>query len=83
MFQSPVSRKFPRCDVGSAQPCSDPGELARLKLGFSATFPWLGEERNQMKASKFSDTQKVFIIKQGEDGTAVAEICRKARISWL
>ena len=29
-----------------------------------------------MKASKFSDAQKAFIIKQGEDGTAVAEICR-------
>ena len=34
-----------------------------------------------MKASKFSDAQKAFIIKQGDDGTAVAEICRKAGIS--
>ena len=34
-----------------------------------------------MKASKFSDAQKAFIIKQGEDGAAVAEICRKAGIS--
>lgn len=34
-----------------------------------------------MKASKFSDAQKAFIIKQGEDGTSVAEICRKAGIS--
>ena len=34
-----------------------------------------------MKASKFTDAQKAFIIKQGEDGTAVAEICRKAGIS--
>jgi len=34
-----------------------------------------------MKASKFSDAQKAFIIKQCEDGTAVAEICRKAGIS--
>ena len=34
-----------------------------------------------MKASKFSDAQKAFIIKQGEDGTPVAEICRKAGIS--
>ena len=34
-----------------------------------------------MKASKFSDAQKVFIIKQGEEGTPVAEICRKAGIS--
>ncbi len=34
-----------------------------------------------MKASKFSDAQKAFIIKQGEDGAPVAEICRKAGIS--
>ena len=34
-----------------------------------------------MKASKFSDAQKAFIIKQGEEGTPVAEICRKAGIS--
>ena len=34
-----------------------------------------------MKASKFSDAQKAFIIKQGEEGTPVAEICRKAEIS--
>ena len=34
-----------------------------------------------MKASNFSDAQKAFIIKQGEDGTSVAEICRKAGIS--
>ena len=34
-----------------------------------------------MKASKFSDAQKAFIIKQGEDGTPVVEICRKAGIS--
>jgi putative transposase len=34
-----------------------------------------------MKASKFSDAQKAFIIKQGEEGTPVSEICRKAGIS--
>jgi len=34
-----------------------------------------------MKASNFSEAQKAFIIKQGEDGTPVAEICRKAGIS--
>jgi putative transposase len=38
-------------------------------------------ERRAMKASKFTDAQKAFIIKQGEDGTPVAEICRKAGIS--
>lgn len=34
-----------------------------------------------MKASKFPDAQKSFIIKQGEDGTLVADICRRAGIS--
>ncbi len=34
-----------------------------------------------MKASKFTDAQKAFIIKQGEEGTLVAENCRKAGIS--
>ena len=34
-----------------------------------------------MKASKFTDAQKAFIIRQGEEGTSVAEICRKAGIS--
>lgn len=34
-----------------------------------------------MKASKFTDAQKAFIIKQTEDGTPVAEVCRKAGIS--
>jgi putative transposase len=34
-----------------------------------------------MKASQFTDAQKAFILKQGDDGTPVAEICRKAGIS--
>ena len=34
-----------------------------------------------MKASKFSDAQKAFILKQGNDGVPVAEICRKTGIS--
>jgi transposase-like protein len=33
-----------------------------------------------MKASNFSDAQKAFILKQGDDGVPVAEICRKAGI---
>ena len=36
-----------------------------------------------MKASKFTDAQKAFIIKQTEDGTSVAEVCRKAGIETL
>lgn len=34
-----------------------------------------------MRASKFTDAQKAFIIRQGGDGTTVDEICRKAGIS--
>jgi putative transposase len=34
-----------------------------------------------MKASKITDAQKAFILKQGADGHPVAEICRKAGIS--
>ncbi len=34
-----------------------------------------------MKASQFSDAQKAFILKQGDEGVTVAEICRKVGIS--
>jgi len=34
-----------------------------------------------MKASRFSDAQKAFILKQGADGMLVADICRRAGIS--
>lgn len=34
-----------------------------------------------MKASEFSDAQKAFVLKQGDDGVPVAEICRKPGIS--
>lgn len=61
--------------------CSVPCKLDRLKLKFSARFPQLGEKRIRMKASKFTEAQKAFILKQGEQGMPVAEICRKAGIS--
>jgi putative transposase len=34
-----------------------------------------------MKASRFSEAQKAFILKQGADGMPVADVCRKAGIS--
>ena len=34
-----------------------------------------------MKASRFSEAQKAFILKQGSNGMPVADICRKAGIS--
>lgn len=33
-----------------------------------------------MKASRFSDAQKAFILKQAADGMPVADICRKVGI---
>jgi hypothetical protein len=51
-----------------------------LKLEFSAELSWQGKELRTMKASKFAEAQKAFIPKQGEEGTPVAGICRKAGI---
>ena len=34
-----------------------------------------------MKRSKFSDQQIAFLLCQGEEGTSVEEVCRKAGIS--
>jgi len=34
-----------------------------------------------MKSSRFTDAQKAFIIRQGDEGRPVAEICRQAGIS--
>lgn len=34
-----------------------------------------------MKASKFTESQIAFVLRQGEEGTSVEEICRKAGIS--
>lgn len=34
-----------------------------------------------MKASRFTDVQKAFVVKQVKDGIPVGEICRKAGIS--
>lgn len=34
-----------------------------------------------MKASKFSETQIAYVLRQAEDGTAIGVVCRSARIS--
>lgn len=52
-----------------------------MKLEFSAVIFSGWEERKTTKASKFSDEQKTFILKQGADGVPAADICRKAGIS--
>ena len=33
-----------------------------------------------MRSSRFTHAQKAFVVKQGEDGVPIAEICRKAGI---
>lgn len=34
-----------------------------------------------MKRNKFTDSQIAFILRQAEEGTPVAEVCRKSGIS--
>ena len=34
-----------------------------------------------MKTSKFTEAQIAFVLKQADEGTTVAEVCRKAGIS--
>ena len=34
-----------------------------------------------MKRSKFTEAQIAFVLKQAEDGTSIAEVCRKAGIA--
>jgi putative transposase len=34
-----------------------------------------------MKAARFTDAQKAFVLKQVEEGKTVAEVCREAGIS--
>jgi putative transposase len=52
-----------------------------LRVEFAAV-DFLGWSRRFcVKASKLSDAQKAFVIRQGKEGTPVAEICRKVGIS--
>lgn len=56
-------------------------KLDHSHVEFSAVC-FLGWARNHgMEASKFPDAQRAFVVKQGKEGTPVAEICRKAGIS--
>jgi len=34
-----------------------------------------------MKASRFSEAQKAFVLKQAEEGVPIGEVCRKVGIS--
>jgi hypothetical protein len=53
----------------------------RLAIGVDTSgYRTVLKERNRLKASNFSGAQRAFIIEQVEDGTPVAEICRRAGI---
>jgi len=39
------------------------------------------EKEDSMKRSKFTDAQIAFILRQAEEGTPIAEVCRKAGIA--
>ena len=50
-------------------------------MEFSAPNPWLGKERETHESIEVHGrARQAFIIKQGEEGKTVAEICRKAGI---
>jgi putative transposase len=66
-----------RCAELIRSPKTGPLRISEL---FAVVSPgW--KERKTTKASQFSDAQKAFILKQGNDGVPVADICRKAGIS--
>jgi hypothetical protein len=43
-----------------------------LEVRLSGRFSWLGGGLEAMKASRFMDAQKAYIIRQDEEGTPVA-----------
>jgi putative transposase len=54
-----------------------------VQTGISALNSRLERSEKAMKVPKFSFSQKAFILKQGDDGVPVAEICRYAGISQV
>ncbi|WP_448145935.1 transposase [Labrys miyagiensis] len=51
---------------------------------FGWNFPTVipdGEKESSIKASKFSEAQIVFVLRQAEKGTTIGEVCRKASVS--
>src|SRR3546814_19453800 len=66
-----------RISYWSSDVCSS--DLSRLECSAVDILGWA--RRFGVKASKFTDAQKAFVIKQGEEGTPVAEVCRKEGIS--
>lgn len=42
---------------------------------------FMAERGETMKCSKFTDSQTTFILRQADEGTKVAEVCRQAGVS--
>ena len=59
---------------------SAPWDLNRFWLEFLASCFLAGGEK-AIRASRFTDAHKAFILKQGEEGIPLAEIFRRAGIS--
>ena len=57
--------------------CTDQGKAVQEAADTFAA----GLTAGDVTASAGADAQKAFVIKQGEEGTPVAEVCRKAGIS--
>ena len=58
-----------------------PLKLDHSQVAFRAVDILGWARRFGVKASKITDAQKAIVIKQGEEGTPVAEVCRKAWVS--
>ena len=57
--------------------CPASWKLDYLKLEFSNYDPFVRRKERSMGKSKFTDAQIAFILKQVDQGTAVAELYRK------
>lgn len=58
-----------------------PPETGSFLIGVLRCRISVGRRSGCEETSNLSDAQKAFILKQGDDGVPVAEICRKAGIS--
>jgi transposase-like protein len=81
-YKPPAPEVFVPAFAATAMTCSlflDRSLLENSSLAASAIRA--AERGRTMKRSRFTEAQIAFILRQGEEGTAVGEICRKAGIS--
>lgn len=68
-------------DLETGSKCSATSEFEHRLVEFPVVSLLDWPRKYGMKASKFTDAQQAFVIKQGEEGTPVAEFCRNAESS--